>query len=82
MKYLVVLVLFLGGCATKHKIDGEVKVQPVAVNHKISVDVLSLKEFYREVCELDTSNDTQQKVDDCINKRVDEFLNALSRSSL
>lgn len=82
MKYLIISTLLLTGCATKHKVDGELKVQPIAVNHKVSVDVLSLKEFYRDICELDSANDTPEKIDICINKKVDEFLNALSISSI
>lgn len=75
-------ILFLSSCSTKHKIDGDIKVQPIDVNHRVSVDMVTLRDFYKSVCITELINPTTQELDNCTTKKIDDFLNALSNSTI
>lgn len=79
MKYLLILIFLLAGCSIDHNVHPDpVKVEPIIVNHKVQIDPTQVKAFYTPICTDDAANDTQAKIDACITKKYDEFLNALA----
>lgn len=78
---LIILLIFTSSCGLKVKTD-PIKVEPVDVNHKISVNIESLKDFYEGICISTLPNPhTQLELDNCINSKVEEFLTAFDFSS-
>lgn len=83
MKIMMLLVLFIFGCSMKHDVETKpIKVEPIVVVHKTEIDPAAVKEFYKEQCEKDLANDTQEKIDGCVVARYDDFLNALAVGSI
>lgn len=74
-KKVVFLLLLLTGCGI-HVSSDPVRVDPVTVNHVISIDTAELEAFFRAYCSnLYTS---QSDINTCVNNEMAVFWDALN----
>jgi hypothetical protein len=79
IKYLVSIVtVFTIGCGFKIGVD-PVEVEPITVNHKVSVDSAQLLSFYTEYCEGKYTE--QDEIDECVTESLALFWEAFNSSS-
>lgn len=79
MKYLLVLMLVLvSGCGVTVHSD-PIKVDPVTMNHNVTINSIQLAQFYEAYCE--SQYGSQSEIDDCVTAQLANFWLAIQNST-
>jgi len=75
MKYILLSCLLFAGCGGDYHVKVD-PIEPVKVEHVITLDTAKLEYYYRYNCQLKHPEYTTQQLNDCTKQAVSDFIDA------